>query len=41
MKYLKKRVTRRHKKTCRRGSKSRIRSKRCRTTRRRYVMKGG
>ena len=34
MKYLKKRVSRRHKKTCRR-------KRRCKTVRRRNIMKGG
>ena len=41
MKYLKKRVSRKHKKSCRRASKCRIRSKRCKTVRRRHVMRGG
>ena len=45
MKYLKKRITRRHRKssrkTCHKASKSRIRSKRCKTVTRRHVMKGG
>ena len=45
MKYLKKRVSRKHKKSCRKtyrkASKCRIKSKRCKTVRRRHVMRGG
>ncbi len=36
MKYLKKRASRRHKKTCRK-----LKRRRCKTVRRRNIMKGG